>query len=196
MDKIIPDTFYHIYNRGNNKQKIFFRQSNYIYFLNNLQKYLSDFACLYAYCLLPNHFHLIIKTAAEEKLLKMIEKHKPESNFSEPGNIISEQFRLMFMSYTKAINKQEKREGSLLRKYFKHKAITSDEYLIRSILYTHMNPVHHKITYDFRTYMWSSYNKILNTERSYLCKEKILELFGNIENYKEVHYEESLLYTC
>ena len=54
-------SFYHIYNRGNNKQDIFFEEKNYDLFLKNFDKYLSSFVDVYAYCLMPNHFHFLIK---------------------------------------------------------------------------------------------------------------------------------------
>jgi REP element-mobilizing transposase RayT len=53
--------FYHVYNRGNNKQPIFFERRNYIHFLSLFKKYLSGYADVYAYCLMPNHFHFLIK---------------------------------------------------------------------------------------------------------------------------------------
>ena len=56
-----PGNFYHIYNRGNNKENIFFEEKNYYYFLKKFDEYLSAFSDVYAYCLMPNHFHFLIK---------------------------------------------------------------------------------------------------------------------------------------
>lgn len=97
------------------------------------------------------------------------------------------------MSYSKAINKQENRSGSLLKKLYQRRAITKDSYLIRTILYIHLNPVHHEITKNFEEYRWSSYNKIFNKLKSKLRKTEVLELFGDIENYIKIHREEKEL---
>jgi putative transposase len=189
MELLVPNTFYHIYNRGNNKEKIFYKDSNYLFFLSNIDKYLSGYSNLFAYCLIPNHFHMIIKTLSEDEVNTKA-KVSDESNTLEYGTIIGEQFRKLFMSYTKAINKQENREGSLFKKLYQRKPITSEEYLIRSVIYVHLNTVHHKITRDFENYKWSSFNKILNKMKSNLQKEEILEMFGGKENYISIHREE------
>ena len=91
---IYANTFYHIYNRGNNYEKIFFNDNNYYYFLNKYDKYLSSVVETYAYCLIPNHFHLLIKT-------------------KDDYENISEQFRRFFITYSQKINEQENRSGSL-----------------------------------------------------------------------------------
>ena len=71
-------TYYHIYNRGNNRQNVFFEERNYRYFLQLYAKYIEPVADTYAYCLLPNHFHLLVRTksvdeqeAAWEKTLSL-----------------------------------------------------------------------------------------------------------------------------
>ena len=53
--------FYHIYNRGNNKENIFFNENNYNYFLKKYDFYFLDYLDIYCYCLLPNHFHLLVR---------------------------------------------------------------------------------------------------------------------------------------
>ena len=68
-DYYIPlykDNVYHIYNRGNGKEKIFYKNENYLYFLNHYEKYVSEFADTFAFCLLPNHFHMLIKVKCND----------------------------------------------------------------------------------------------------------------------------------
>lgn len=67
-----PGNLYHIYNRGNNKQPIFFERKNYHYFLERFDKYLSNFVDVYAYCLMPNHFHFLIKIKELLKTSKVL----------------------------------------------------------------------------------------------------------------------------
>ena len=73
-----PDTFYHIYNRGINGESIFKEERNYPYFLMQYAWHIEPIADTYAYCLLNNHFHFLIRTKSEEKILALYEK-KPAS---------------------------------------------------------------------------------------------------------------------
>jgi len=134
------DQYYHIYNRGNNKEKIFFSSGNYLFFLRRLDEYLSNSLELFAYCLLRNHFHLLVKI-----------KDKAS---------INEQFRLFFLSYSNAINKQTGRTGSLFQKRFKRIIIEGNPSLCRTVIYIHLNPVHHKIQQNFCNYNYSSFQVI------------------------------------
>lgn len=166
--KIIPDSFFHIYNRGNNYENIFFNERNYFYFLKKYNEYMSPYVYSYAFCLLPNHFHFLIKTGSN-------------------SNIISEQFRKFFLTYAQSINEQNNRSGSLFLKPFKRKIITKDNYLKRIIFYIHYNPVHHKITESFEEYKWSSYKRILNPVKTNLQKQEVLEFFNGRDNYVQFH---------
>jgi len=91
-----PGVFYHVYNRGNNKENIFIKGCNYSYLLELVKKHLTSVADIYSYCLLPNHFHLILKIKEvidlpEKIILRKQKIHQPFSN--------------LFNAYTKAINK-------------------------------------------------------------------------------------------
>ncbi|MEM6805124.1 MAG: transposase, partial [Bacteroidota bacterium] len=68
LNPLFPDNFYHIYNWGANKQQIFFSRENYGYFLRNFHKNLDGIASLYAYCLLPNQYHLLLRIKGEDRL--------------------------------------------------------------------------------------------------------------------------------
>src|SRR5690606_13701848 len=91
--------FFHLYNRGNNKENLFLEQDNYIYFLMLMKKYLLQVADVYSYCLLPNHFHMIVKFYEEPHEATNIRTKK--TNLHQP---ISN----MLNAYTKAINKRYK----------------------------------------------------------------------------------------
>jgi hypothetical protein len=108
-------------------------------------------------------------------------------NRSEYPKFISNQFRLFFMSYSKAINKQTGRKGSLFREIFKRKEITSLPYLRNTIIYIHRNPLHHGFTDDFIFYRWSSYDRITEEKITKLRKQEVLAWFGDKENYQAVH---------
>jgi len=161
--------YYHIYNRGNNGEKIFYTSENYSFFLKRFDHYISEFADTYAYCLLPNHFHILIKVTDKEK--------------------VSSQLRLFFLSYSKAINNQTNRTGSLFQKRFKRTIIEDKSSLIRATLYIHSNPVHHKMISEFRNYIHSSYQSILSKEVTKLKRKQVLEWFGGRESFIKLHKE-------
>ncbi|MDR1746304.1 MAG: hypothetical protein LBR49_03425, partial [Tannerella sp.] len=109
------------------------------------------------------------------------------NRFEAYQHFISNQFRLFFMSYSKSINKQTGRKGSLFRDNFKRKQITSLQYLQQAVVYIHRNPVHHGFDIDFRDYRWSSYDRVLEDKITKLKKREVLEWFGDKENYRYVH---------
>jgi len=195
--------FYHIYNQGNNGENIFYNEGNYTYFLQKLDYYLSDFVELYAFCLMPNHYHLLIRikplAELDEKTKEKIAAfyHKPVSSqrfnrLESYSQFISNQFRLFFMSYSKSINKQIGRSGSLFREIFKRKEITSLLYLQQAVIYIHRNPLHHGFEIDFKDYRWSSYGKIIEEKVTKLKKKEVLKWFEDKENYHYVHNNDSI----
>src|SRR5690554_3256688 len=112
-----PDCFYHIYNRANGNEMLFLSEENYTLFLKRYTKYLSDLVDTYCYCLMPNHFHFLIKIK-NEQLLKALPKFGTLAEL-QYGLVISKQFSNFFSSYTQAFNKMHSRKGTLFMKPFK-----------------------------------------------------------------------------
>ena len=108
---------YHIYNQGNNQRKIFFKQENYIFFLEKIKKNISPYADIIAWCLMPNHFHLMILVKDN-----LSEGFTPSEALTT-NKTINEAIGIMLRSYTRAINKQENTTGSLFRKETKAECI-------------------------------------------------------------------------
>ncbi|WP_062053578.1 transposase [Aquimarina longa] len=169
-EPLTPDAYFHIYNRGNNKEDIFKNHRNYSYFLSLLEKYILDVCEVYAYCLLKNHFHLVVKTHDHVE-----------------GKLISQKFSNMFNAYAKAVNKAYDRDGSLFKDRFSRKKIENEDYLKQLIIYTHLNPEHHKMVSDFRKYSFSSYQSFLSSKDSKLNREFILSLFEGKSNFEYAH---------
>lgn len=192
----VAGCFYHIYNRGNNRENLFYKEENYRYFLKKYDEYLSDYLDTYAYCLLPNHFHLLVRVKDNDAVLtaarlsKFLKPSEAEERIPSlegmvsVDRIVSEQFRRFFISYSQSINKQENRVGSLFQKNFKRKEVKNESYFIRVVHYIHANPQLHGICSDYMEYPHSSYGRILVEKPTKLMKSQILDWFGGKEGYK------------
>jgi len=194
----LENHFYHIYNRGNNKETIFYNDENNKYFLNNFDYYLSKYLDLLAYCLLPNHFHFLVKVKDNDAIAH---RHGIEKSFKGNFNdsiassdaidslhqLITEQFRRFFLGYSQAINKQQNRTGSLFQKHFKRKLIDKENYLSRIIYYIHLNPIHHKITNNYKDYRWSSYKSIMSSKSTKIKRQDVLNLFRSKLEFDKMH---------
>jgi len=169
-EPLTEDNFYHIYNCGNNKENLFIEADNYSYFLLLIKKYLLDVSEILSYCLLKNHFHLLIKT-------------KPNTESEK----ISRQFSNLFNAYAKAINKRYNRTGSLFKDRFSRIKVINEDYLKSLIIYIHTNPVHHNLINDFRKYRHSSYHALISTKPTLLSRDFVINLFENNSNFEYVH---------
>lgn len=164
---------YHIYNRGINKGDVFFETKNYEYFLNLYAKHIDPIAETYAWCLMKNHFHLLVKI-------------KNESQISETRNPY-QYFSNLFNAYAKGINKTYGRTSSLFQKKFKRKLVDSETYFKNLILYIHNNPINHGICDNAMDYAWSSYLIHVSDKKTNLKKAEVLDLFDDVENFKTAH---------
>lgn len=102
---------YHIYNQGNNRQQIFFSHENYLFFLRKMSFHLLQQSDILAWCLMPNHFHIMLYV---KRLAEPISGQT--SNPSKKIVTLNENIGILLRSYTRAINLQENRSGSLFRK--------------------------------------------------------------------------------
>lgn len=171
--------YYHIYNRGINSENIFKENRNHEYFLNLYDKHINPIAETLAWCLLKNHFHLLVRI----KTLEEIQKNKNEFK----KIILHQSFGSLFNAYTKAINKGYNRHGALFERPFKRKLIHNDTYLKSVIKYIHYNPVNHGFCEHPIEYPWSSYLTCVSDKPTKLKREKVISLFNNIEDLKTFH---------
>ncbi|MFN8256805.1 MAG: hypothetical protein U0W24_14005 [Bacteroidales bacterium] len=103
-------SLYHIYNQGNNRQKIFFSRENYFFFLRKIETHILPFADILAWCLMPNHFHLMVwvKEVSSSSGSATLSRTPTTTTFQKSIGIL-------LASYTRAINKQNNSTGSLFR---------------------------------------------------------------------------------
>ena len=169
--------FYHVYNRGINKQPIFFEEENYFYFLKQFKKYVSPFADVLAYSLLPNHFHLFIR----------VKEFPIEPKSKTKLNPVEKAFKDFFISYAKSINKRYKRTGALFQYKFKRKEVIDINHYTRLVYYIHLNPVKAGLCSSFNEWKFSSYSSLISNRPTILLRHELLEWFSNKEAFIEFH---------
>ncbi len=195
-DQLIPNQFYHIYNRGNNGENIFFEEKNYHFFLEKYLFYIEPVAETFAYCLMKNHFHLLVRIRTEEEQQKIqtsqVFADKRPDRFPKPvrsdfSSQVSLQFSKLFNSYTKSLNKTYSRNGNLFQRPFKRKLINSPSYFLQLIHYIHFNPQKHGFVPDFREYKYSSYSSLLSDKPTKLNRQLIYEWFQGRKEFIDYH---------
>jgi putative transposase len=174
--------YYHIYNRGINSENIFRENRNHEYFLTLYNKHIDPIAETFAWCLLKNHFHLLVRIKTCEEILQSQKEHETKTIIPP-----HQSFGNLFNAYTKAINKGYNRHGALFERPFKRKLIDNETYLKTVIKYIHYNPVNHGFCEHPIEYPWSSYLTCVSEKPTKLKREKVISLFENIENLKTFH---------
>lgn len=197
------DTYYHIYNHANGDDNLFREQKNYAFFLKKYHQHINPIAETIAWCLMPNHFHLLVRIKSEEEILSEFSKDIKENTSSKvpntsskvpnfgrgviPQRFLSKQFANFFSSYTQAFNKVYKRRGSLFIKNFKRKEVHDEAYLRTLVLYIHLNPVKHGFIENVAEWKHSSYTTFPIDEPGLLT-----QLFEDDKNYKALHQDKQL----
>ena len=211
---------YHIYNRGNNKQLIFFKDENYRYFLRKVKSNMLPLTDILAYCLMPNHFHFLV--VVKEGLTRQTTDHKANT----PGTNSSDHFTLagaqisgqtndkhplvgkiahLLSSYTRAINVQEKRTGSLFQKKTKAKDISEGElakqvrglhpmqsfYSLNCFHYIHQNPLKTGLVKRMEDWKFSSFNELLGRNNAGIVNLRLAHEIIGFD--KKDFYEQSYI---
>ncbi len=172
-----PNQIYHVYNRGNNKQPIFFTDANYLYFLHKIKTEWKKYADVLCYCLMPNHFHVMLVPNAEGcKNIVLADKETHMQNLSKTiGKTLS--------SFTKAVNVQNKATGNLFQKKTKAKLLTGPtsmiekfstiEYLLTCFHYIHQNPLKAKLVKDLKDWIYSSLPDYYCNHNGTICNKQL-----------------------
>ena len=177
-----PGRYYHIYNRGNNQENIFLEERNYPYFLKLYAQHIEPVADTFAYCLLRNHFHLLVRIKDLTGLRDLSGLPRPP----EP----SQQFSNLFNAYARAFNKAYNRTGALFQRPFGRIEVTSDAHFIQLVTYIHQNPQKHGFVTDFCDWPFSSYHTLLVTKPTRVKRDEVLTWFGGIDNMAAAHRQE------
>ncbi len=200
---IEKDHICHIFNQGNNRQKIFFNRENYLFFLQKIKRYIVPYADILAWCLMPNHFHIMVLVNFEELVVDDIVgvTRSDTDNFAESDNsavrTLNQSIGIMLRSYTRAINKSRNRTGKLFREKTKAECITCAEGITPSFYnvngvtqinilkpateqypqicfdYIHMNPVNAKLVEDATHWEFSSATDYAGIRNGKLINRKV-----------------------
>jgi putative transposase len=184
------DCIYHLYNRGNNKELLFRDEQDHRAFLFRLglglgfdlkelnQSELTkspksririsrterDNFKLHAFCLMPNHIHLLIEQCGDESISKLLSR--------------------VFTSFSKYINLKYKRVGHVFQDQFKSVEVKTNPQLMLVSSYVHMNPVKDSLVSKPEQYKWSSFNDfIFDRNNIIVCKDFLIDVFGNKNNF-------------
>ena len=165
-----PGSFYHIFNRGTNRENLFKEPRNCEYFLRLYDRHMQGILELYSYCLLGNHFHMLVRVS------NGVTSRRASQSL---GN--------WFNAYAKSINKGYSRTGSLFEHPYHRVEIESPAYLLQLVIYIHRNPQHHGLTKDFRRWPTSSYGSIVDKATSRVLSQPVINWFGTVKRLVSAH---------
>ena len=177
--KFNPNNFYHVFNRGNNKQKIFFQKRNYQFFEGEIKEYICPHCHVLSYCLMPNHFHLLIYLAEQIGVV-------PLGNMQ----ILERKIGTLQSSYTRAINKQENKTGSLFQPKCKMVEISSER-AFACFHYIHQNPLRAGLTQSLVGWDYSSFHEYINNSDKNICSKETAYQLLHIPKENAMFIEQS-----
>lgn len=192
---LTPNQYYHLYNRGNDRGCIFFEEENYLFFLRKVRQYLSPVIDIVAYCLMPTHYHFLVRInnlevqTDRDQTARVSDGQTSQtsevSETSEVSDAVSNAMMRLSVSYTKAINKRFDRVGSLFQGAYRAKHIEDESYLVRLSQYVHRNPVTAGLVEKPAEWRFSSYRDFIGERRGELPHpEVVLAAFDSRDAYR------------
>ncbi len=162
-----PGKYYHVYNRAKNGHPLFADEEACRFFLRLYEANIHPVAETYAYCLLPDHLHLLVRIRDEA-----------EGDLFKP-------FALLFNSYAKGSNRHNATTGKVFKYKLKRREIRSDDHLRDLIRYINQNPWMHGATEHPGNYRFSSFRATVTQSPTLIAKDQVRERFGGPENLAE-----------
>jgi len=212
QESLLPETVYHVYTHANGFENLFNSDENYRFFLKKYTRHIYPVAETYAYCLMPNHLHFMIRIRSEKEVLEFIRLKKLKESvlenecvnkeetlqgfqtMEEFSNAISSQFSHLLNGYTQAFNKMYNRKGSLFIPNFKRKKANNENYMTNLICYIHNNPIHHGFVKNLTDWTFSSFHAYLSDKQTNLNKKYMNDWFGKEEQFIKFHKNSKLPY--
>ncbi len=158
--------YFHVYNRGLNHAQVFFSARNYIYFLELLKRNIDRYGItVTAYCLMPNHYHLLIRPSSDDGLQWLMKG--------------------LAGSYVQAVNLEQGRQGPLFQGRYRAIWVDDESYLIHLARYIHLNPVEAGWVSSPEKWNYSNYRDVIGLRQGTL-KDTLLvpDLFESGAQYQ------------
>jgi len=187
-----PNHEYHLFSRAVGDEKLFRTVENYNYFLQKLKHHTDAICNLYAYTLLPNHFHLLVKIEDEKNIISHFEEKKNKKFDYLQHSIaefIMERFSNFLNGYTKAYNKMYERKGALFLDFLKRNKANNDADFSAFVFYVHKNAVHHGYTKHIGDWQFDSYPSLLSNAPTSLLRNELIDFFGSQEAFIKFHQQ-------
>ncbi|MEZ4519829.1 MAG: transposase [Chloroflexota bacterium] len=165
-----------------NREPIFREPDNYRYFLDLYTYHVGEIVDTYAYCLLGNHFHFLVRVKDVADLPPGLTGHSmrpPSQSFSN-----------FFNAYARAYNKRNNRTGALFQRPFGRIPVTTDGYFAHLLVYIHQNPQKHGLVEEYRDWTYSSYNALVGESPTRLAHADVLEYLGGPAGFEMAHRED------
>jgi len=163
----LPGHFYHFYNRGARRISIFREEDNYLFVLRKMKEYCRSLALIpIAYCLMPNHYHFLIRQDGENRAGLLPQR--------------------VFNSYSKAYNKRYEHSGTLFEGNYRVTLVENEAHLLHLCRYIHANPVKHGLVIDLMEWPYSNYLEWVGERNGTLVdRDFVREHFVSPQSYQE-----------
>ncbi len=181
IQPITEGRYYHIYNRGVNGMTIFREKKNYHQFLEKYVFYCSKVIKTLSYCLLKNHFHLLVY------INENVEEPRRDGKEGMFRLNASTQLGHCFNSYAQSFNKTYQRTGPVFESPFERKLLDDEQYIKSVISYCNRNAVHHGFVTDIRDWKFSSYSAITRGDKAIVAVDEVVSRYGSIDQFTADH---------
>jgi putative transposase len=178
--KMETGSIYHLYNHANGFENLFNDDEDHELFLSKVIKHTSEIADYYSFCLMPNHFHFLLRIKPEEEIARTMIGRNIEKK-------ISRSFASAFSGFTQKINRKYSRIGSLFKPNMKNRPVTDELDFCKTAHYIHANPVHHGFVQNIQDWKYSSYRLILENEAPWLDIKAVFDHFGDVHEFVKYH---------
>lgn len=169
------NSLYHVFSRGNDRNKVFLTSDNYLFFIKKIRIHLNPIVDVLGYCLMPNHFHLLIYCPSEES-----------------GVMFNSKYATLLSSYTRAVNNATGRTGSIFQKRSKYIEVLDEDYAVTCFLYIHQNPLVGSVVERLEDWLYSSFPDYAGLRQGNLCNKQrayeLLDLPSNNQEFVSLSY--------
>jgi hypothetical protein len=198
------DHYYHLLFRSIDGIPLFTNQKQSRFFLEKFNRYSKEIFQCWAYSLLDNHAHFIIKVKPEELVKKKIIElsvdertkamirllEKPGKEFMLFDEVAERQINRFMVSYANTYNNFSERKGGVFQQPFRRSLIAEETHLLQAVIYVHANAQKHQLFSDFKDHPFNSYQEILSGDSILIDSKILIDFFGGKENYINLHKEQ------